>query len=574
LFFRDSRFLLTRLIKKDSNKKNLYEYTIKLSQLHFKAKDYEKSFDVLYKYYKNNRSISKNRQSELLRLLILSAQETKIPLDAKEMTLFYEEYLKVSKAKKDRKVVYLKLFDLYYESKEMQKAYELAKKFHSEYPKDGLNSEVMLLKLLSHHLVSNEVSQYNKIKRYVLGQPRLRGRKELKRMLTKGYQNLVLFRINKLTTGSKGNVKKSLRTAKKLENYFRNTKIDRVNRFLAGFKAIGMYMGLGKVDASLILARELLSGTRGSDFGPYAKNLAVISQEREEKGDIESALSIDSEIVANSCRLGLPEFKNNFLSYIEKSIVFNEINRIYKIINQSRNCIRVFIRNIDLWYLINKYIDINDYSQLKKYTVLLNDYKLNDGDEIDKILEKQYIKLINARKYLDLDTSKNIFNRLIRNSWSKNQAIQSSFYGELRRVFDAKKKIIPFETMTISEETLGNYIEKNISIFTNNLDRVGKIKTDFYSSTYLKKLYELHLVTSFMRDLPNIDGLLVKKDNLEAFKALIVSSIKPLESRVFKIKESLGQLNAYRNFRIQVKKFGKRVPYDESIDFYMMDKLL
>jgi len=375
----DTSNLLTTLAQIDPSNKDSYE--LRKGQLFSKLGKEKTAYRYLQRSYESLKAKGKKNQAgKVLGEIVAYYDKNKEDPSAEK---YFREYIQFGGDQRTKQIVYLKLYDIYYDKKLYGKSFDLTKQFHKKYPRNSKQTESMLLKLLGNEDFV-KTATFAKVKSFINNDKILYKLPELAKGLNSNYRISVVKEINEM---SRKENEPSLKNAQKLMAYFNDSKLDRRNRLIAGFNAASIYRKLGKVKKSLPIFKSVLQQSDLQEFQQYEESVEdftaayVVSHLRE-------TMDLQSYLFKKSCQFKTLKRSEHFSRLVELLLYGSFHQRLDKILQLGARC------DLDgegverLLSLYNEYLDFNKESELAVLIQILAKSRLTSQEKNFEFVHK------------------------------------------------------------------------------------------------------------------------------------------------------------------------------------------
>lgn len=386
----------------------------------------------------------------------------------------YEKYLGTWPTGKRAKSIYQKLFKVYLEQKNYEKAKGVLDRYVKAYPKDWKTQEAMIANMME---LSRKAKDYKSIRQWIgfieAGQYSVSAgyKKKLQELLTS-------IQIEDVQNSlSKGDKSVALRGYHKILKDPHSTKKSKIN---AKYNLAALYYELGQPTDAYRWSVEALSEMPPKDAASFADSFLTISGFLFTKQEFAASADISTRVVAKLCstktRKKSVAFKNSIYLYLAES----DLKKAEELIDQARRCKIPSMHIIDAQFELLD--ELKDKDKWTDYEKLLSDmYK--DRDTHPRliyylgVMERVHRKFNNASKA-------NLFAKFKKTAYMNAKRsrkdiplealddIASEELQELVSLYSTMKKI----TLSFPENAFNNSLKRKLTLLDQMTRKAGEIQ--------------------------------------------------------------------------------------------------
>lgn len=476
------------LISFESNK--AYEYTYLQAETDFANIDYTsalKNYELAFDRSKtaNNSNFMKRSVDGMLSCLVQRGVSKNVKESFYVST--YEKLLSIEPKSNRAFAIYEKLFNVYLDRQQYDKAEEVLNRFQKQYPTSYGKQEAMIAYLMD---VSRKKKDFAKIIEWIrkidAGQYKVSGKykKKLRELLTKIQIEDVQNSLNK------GDKKKALVGYHKILKDPDSTQRSKIN---AKYNLAALYYELGAENESYTWSLDALNEMEPNDVNNFSDSFLAISNFLFMKMYFDKSANLSAKVLDKLC---IQKSKRKDIAFKNASFIYladGKIDKVTDLINDAKKC------KVNGRYILDVQFEI-----LKEY---------------------QSQKLWNQFEQLaeEMSLSKDSWPRLI--AVYKNLEEIHTGFGNSQKASNFKSKRIRLyqycvkNKKTIPVESLDVIAFEKIAIFESKLNSLKLIKLSFPQKTFNR------LVMQKLQNLGQLDKLYSEIEDIGSGKAIIKASI-------------------------------------------------
>ncbi len=527
----DTITLLQTMIEIEPKKRFTYE--IRYAQVLRKAgnkRDALSKFEQLYGKIKNKKS---RTAGKLLDEIISLYSDTSLGfnVNAEKEKQYYIDYIRYGRDPKAKKIIYLKLYDIYYKNKDYKNSLVLTKKYHQKYPGESSQVELMLLKIATAAQQTQNEYLVKSLKDYIAKDPTLSQSAQLQKVTSASYQNLVLGKINALLKEDKGN-KNDI--AQKLVGFYKNNEVDRVNRVISGFNAGLLFHKLGSFGQAGGLFSEILRNSLPDEFTSYSPRIQTLASEGLMINPTYS-LGLLGQIYSKSCELNSFTKEKNFLSYLEALLMHERFSEVERHVGTITPCkISPNVKN-SIYSLVYEY---TNFTEARKISSALRVILISNGQESVNDFVQEYIKYVfNEVSTLEKSDFSKIYEPIESMLATTSQA-NSPIYEDFKNVLSTGIQTVNYQSMPLSLENLESFLEKNLGLFLEKTKSLADYPTKYPLVLTLKDVVQVTLFEDMIKFMEQEVTKIQSPVQIEQIGDLINQALDPFREKLKTLKNA------------------------------------
>lgn len=444
----------------------------------YATKDYGDSINY---YLKAHQQAKKENNQKIYRQSIDSALSA---LGQRRLGRSYKEkyyepiylaYLESDSRSKRGKIIYQKLYKVYLERKQLDKAEALIRRYKEDHPEDIKGQEAMLAGVMD---IYRERKDYEKIN-YFLDQIN-----QGVFNITPKYRNALKTVVTKIQIESaqlaldKGKKASALYSYLGIYKHERSTPKAKAN---AAYNLSALYFDLGDVEQTYHWAKIAIDEMTTKDMKSLSDSVLTIANFLFLKQDFIKAADLNIRVVAKLCRIGSSSKETAFKNGTFLFLAQGELDKALSLIEDAGKCsISPVLLDETRLELAKEYLERKDWEQLEREALTLEKsvrYSAHTIIFYDQII-KNYER-INDREYVSKYRSK-IFN-LYQKANLRKQEIPVDALDAVARLLTQgmkeKAKELDLEKLSFPEESYNKLLKRKLALLdliTSDMNEIKK----------------------------------------------------------------------------------------------------